>query len=219
MSSRGDYTARVANSVDEVTVSDTPTDNAGGVVVAAGTPATCDTTATITHNAKVSLTPGSVTNICVLVTAEDDTAKMVYTIDVYRERANASDNADLTIFRIDEATGTVNITTGVNTVTAVDTQMVVSSPSTPDVPYRVREVTVVADPSDDGSIVSITPADSDAERSGHQVALAEGVGYGDYRIGAAGGLLGGSKDLQHVGLSHERFDKAIQGRHAEEPVT
>ena len=109
MSSRGDYTARVANSVDEVTVSATPTDNAGGVVVAAGTPETCETTATITHNAKVSLTPGSVTNICVLVTAEDNTAKMAYTIDVYRERANASDNANLTAFRIDEATGTVNI--------------------------------------------------------------------------------------------------------------
>ena len=174
MTSRVDYTARVASSVGEITVSATPTDNAGGVVVEVGTSAKCDNTQTITHNAKVSLTAGAVTNVCVKVTAEDGTA-MVYMIDAYRERASASDNAELTTFRIDEATGTANISTGENTTTLTDTQLDVSSNKTPDVAYRVREVTVVATASDVGSIVSITPADSDDARTGHQVALAEGA--------------------------------------------
>ena len=178
MTSRVDYTTRVANSVGEITVSATPTDNAGGVVVEVGTfptSAECVSTATIaTPNSKVSLTAGSVTNICVKVTAEDDTA-MVYMIGAYRERASASDNTALSTFRIDEATGSVNILTGENTTTPSETQMDVSSNKTPDVAYRVREITVVAEASDVGSIVTIMPADADDARIGHQVELAEGA--------------------------------------------
>ena len=168
------YTARVGNSVDSVTVSATPTDNAGGVLIAVGTPTACNDTISIaTSTPKVSLTAGDEEEICVLVTAEDGAKKKAYSVKAYRERLNPSEDADLTTFSIAETT---NSLTDIDLATTGNqTSISLLANKSPDVPYRVREVTVTVTKADDGAMTTVTPADSNAAKDGHQVALTEGA--------------------------------------------
>ena len=174
MSDTMEYKARVASSVDKVTVSSTPTDNAGGVMIAraTSTDAVCDTGDTpVTTDAITLLAAGNNTNICVNVTAEDGTIKR-YLVQVYRLRTNPSLEDGLTAFTIAEATGTINVTDG--TTTAPETTLDLQETNDPDVAYRVRQVTVVA-AADVGAVVTILPADADTARMGHQVNLSAGA--------------------------------------------
>ena len=114
MSDRMDYNARVGSDVDKVTISYTPTDNAGGVGVAVsatqsnealtdcvgGNITTCDV-----DGMEVTLDgSGSGTIISVEVTSEaggDNTE--TYMITVYRERRNLEPEARLSDFSITDA--------------------------------------------------------------------------------------------------------------------
>lgn len=175
MSDTIEYKARVANDVDEVTVSPTLTDNAGGASVAVSTPGPDGVCSGADNEAasgnKVRLSPGANTTICVITTAEDESPK-TYTITVYRIRANPSDDADLTSFTIAEATGSLDIdgTAPSDPPTTLDLR----SESDPDVVYRIRQVTVVA-MADVGAIVTIMPADANVGMMGHQVNLTAGA--------------------------------------------
>ena len=180
MSDTIEYKARVANSVDKVTVSSTPSDNAGGVGImrATSTDADCSSTGdntAVTTDAISLLTAGNNTNICVNVTAEDGSTKS-YLIQVYRLRVNPSVDDSLSAFTITEATNSVNITTGVSSATPADHTLVLlgDNMNMPDVAYRVRQVTVTAT-ADDGAVVTILPADANTAEPGHQVDLSVGA--------------------------------------------
>ena len=179
MSDTVEYTARVATGVDSVTVSRTLSDNAGGASSAVATSVDNDC-GTDTDNTPVTgdvtLSPaGNNTHICVTATAEDGSTTKSYRITVYRERANLNTDAGLGTFDITEATGSVNITTGVSSTTATDHVLSLLTDSTPDVAYRVRQVTVSAMANDIGAIVTILPADADVGMMGHQVDLTAGA--------------------------------------------
>ena len=172
MSDTIEYKSRVANDVDKVTVSSTPNDNAGGASVAVNPSVDTDCSDDTEHvSGDVSLSAGGNTYICVTATAEDDSTK-TYMITVYRLRANANPDASLNTFTIAEATGTININDG--TITNPADTLVLLDSQGPDVPYRVRQVTVVAT-ADIGAIVTIMPADADPGKMGHQVDLAVGA--------------------------------------------
>ena len=187
MSDREDYDARVGNDVDEVTVSYTPTDNAGGAAVAvvASIDADCATTEDNTAvSGEVSLSAGANTNICVTVTAEDVSTNKVYTITVYRENANRNIDATLTAFVIDD----VNPANGIMPE-AVDGVAGACGPndartecddlatdSMPIVDYRVRTVSITATANDSfGAVVDIvSPADKNPSTARHDIDLTAG---------------------------------------------
>lgn len=181
-----DYKARVTNSVEKTTVSATPTDNSGGAMVEVGTLSSgtdCNQNFTAASKNEVSLTAGANTLICVRVDPEEGAGdnnqnRKNYEVTVYRERANLSDEASLTAFSIVEATGTISDPDGDSNTSGNSIDL--KSVKKPDVVYRVRAVTVTAT-ADVGAIVTITPADADAARAGHQVALTEGA-YTDITV-------------------------------------
>ena len=179
MSDTIEYKARVANAVDEVTVSRILNDNAGGATAAVATSTDADCTDNNEPaSGDVSLNAGENTYICVTATAEDDSTK-TYMITVYRLRANANTDADLTEFTIAEATGTINITDGATFVgTTPDSlptlDLLLEDNEDPDVAYRVRQVTV-GTTADIGAIVTVTPTDADTGEPGHQVDLTAGA--------------------------------------------
>ena len=176
MSDTMGYKARVASSVSEVTVSATANDNAGGVSIARATStdnAICEATDTAVTTAAIPLGgEGTNTNICVNVTAEDGSTIKRYLVQVYRLRINPSADDGLTAFTIAEATGSINITTGVREASTATKDLL--SENDPDVAYVVRQVTVVAT-ADVGAVVTILPADADTSRPGHQVDLSAGA--------------------------------------------
>ena len=102
LSDRMEYTARVGNDVDKVTVSYTPTDNAGGVTVNVSSGATADDPtggcAADDGDDVDLLTAGSNTIISLCVTPETgatpDTNLEVYQITVYRMRSNPSPDTE-----------------------------------------------------------------------------------------------------------------------------
>ena len=176
MSDTIEYRARVANAIDMVTVSRTLNDNAGGATAAAAT-STDDDCSTVDNNedvsGDVSLNAGVNTYICVTATAEDDSTE-TYMITVYRLRANANTDAELTEFTIAEATGTINITDGTETDPETTLDLLLDENVDPDVAYRVRQITVDTT-ADIGAIVTITPTDADTGETGHQVDLTAGA--------------------------------------------
>lgn len=176
MSDITEYKARVASSVNEVTVSSTANDNAGGVGIAlttSGENDICDSGDTAVTTAAITLNgEGNNTNICVNVTAEDTTTSKSYLVQVYRLRTNPSVDDGLSTFTIAEATGSINVSDG--TTTNPTGTLDLKAMNAPDVPYRVRQVTVVA-MGDAGAVVTILPADADTTRMGHQVALSAGA--------------------------------------------
>ena len=123
----------------------------------------------------VSLNAGDNTYICVTATAEDDSTK-TYMITVYRLRANANTDADLTEFTIAEATGTININRWHDNLPRrnIPWTCLLDDNVDPDVVYRVRQVTV-GTTADIGAIVTIMPTDADTGKPGHQVDLTAGA--------------------------------------------
>ena len=179
MSDRVEYTARVASDVTKVTVSRTLSDNAGGAssAVATSIDNDCSTdgdNTAVTGDVNLN-SAGNNTFICVTATAEDGSTNKIYFITVYRERANLNTDAGLATFDITEATGSVNITTGASSTTTTDHVLSLLTDKTPDVAYRVRQVTVTAMANDTGAIVTIMPADADVGTVGHQVDLTAGA--------------------------------------------
>ena len=177
MSDRMEYTARVGNDVDKVTVSYTPTDNAGSVTVNVSITAD-DPTNGCADDAgdEVDLTAGSNTIISLCVTPEAGASPAanleVYQITVYRMRSNPSPETDLTTFEITDASSAPT-TTKFGTDTVAAGALTLSDGDAPDVGYRVRSVTVNAD-ADVGAAVEIMPEDSDNGMMGHQIVLAAG---------------------------------------------
>ena len=111
MSDRMAYNARVGNDVDMVTVSYTPTDNAGGVSVnVSSSTTTADTVGDgcVTETVdEVALTAGSNTIISLCVTPEAGEGPAnadleVYQITVYRENANLNTDAALDDFAVSD---------------------------------------------------------------------------------------------------------------------
>ena len=179
LSDRMEYTARVGNDVDKVTVSYTPTDNAGGVTVNVSSGATADDpTAGCAVDAGDEvdlLIAGSNTIISLCVTPEagatPDTNLEVYQITVYRMRSNPSPDTDLETFEITDASSAPT-STKFGTETAVG-PLTLRDGDAPDVGYRVRSVTVNVG-ADVGAVVEIMPEDSDNGMMGHQIVLAAG---------------------------------------------
>ena len=182
MSDDVDYDVRVGNSVDEVTVMGTPTDNAGGAMVSVGT--STDSCAKVTvdaDNNKVPLPAGAKTTICVQVTPEagntPHTNVKTYMITVYRMRSNPSTNADLSSFMLKDASdapdGTKfgSVDSFVSATSAID----LKTETDPDVGYRIRKVTIETMTDDVGAMASIMPADADPGTPGHQIDLMAGV--------------------------------------------
>ena len=189
------YTARVGSAVGEVTVSSTPTDDAGGVIVAvtatndAATPVPCDGSATTcdVDGMKVTLeSGGSNTIISVAVTPEagagtDNANVKTYMITVYRERSNLNPDATLSAFMIDD----VNPATGVTPVNSADCTFTdVATPtscnlltdSMPIVDYRVRTVSITATATDAGGalVEIVSPADKNPSTPRHDIDLMPG---------------------------------------------
>ena len=81
-----EYSGTVANSVQSVNVTATPTDNTNGATVKI-LPGDADT-ATAAH--EVRLTAGAVTTITMTVTAEDKKSKGIYTVKIYRQNSKLS---------------------------------------------------------------------------------------------------------------------------------
>ena len=177
MSDTVEYTARVATDVAEVTVSRTLSDTAGGAsdAVRTSTDTTCDASDTPVIGDVNLNVAGNNTNICVTVNAEDGSTTKSYLITVYRERANLNTDAGLNIFDITEATGSVNINTGASTDADAEHTLSLLTDNTPDVAYRVRQVTVTATAKDVGAIVTLMPADANVGEPGHQIALTAGA--------------------------------------------
>ena len=178
MSDRMDYKARVGSDVDKVTVSYTPTDNAGGVSVEVSATendgTTCDTTTTCdVDGMEVTLDgSGSQTIISLLVTPEAgaDADPETYMVTVYRERRNLEPEAGLSALTI----------TDINPADpAADPESweLIPNPGQ-DVGYRVRSVVVTATPMDSagGAVATITaPPDNDPTTADHEIVLTAGA--------------------------------------------
>ena len=178
MSDRMDYNARVGSDVDKVTVSYTPTDNAGGVGVAVnatesdGT-TTCDGDNTCdVDRMEVTLDgSGSQTIISLAVTPESGEADdaETYMVTVYRERRNLETEAGLSRLTITDNNPQVEDNVG--------TWELLPNPGQ-DVGYRVRSVVVTATPMDSagGAVATITaPPDNDPTTADHEIALTAGA--------------------------------------------
>ena len=180
LSDRMEYTARVGNDVDKITVSYRPTDNAGGVTVNVSSGATADDpTGGCADDAGDEvdlLTAGSNTIISLCVTpeagADPVTNLEVYQITVYRMRSNPSPDTDLETFEIMDASSAPDATK-FGTETVAMGALTLRDGGAPDVGYRVRSVTVNVD-ADVGAVVEIMPEDSTNGMMGHQIVLAAG---------------------------------------------
>ena len=145
------YTASVANTVTQTTVTATLTDTNASKSI---TPADADDKAT---GHQVTLAVGE-TTVSVTVTAEDGETTQTYTVIVTRAK---STDASLSALSLSEVTLSPAFASGTTTYTA-------------SVGHDVTQTTVAATTSDTNARAAITPADADTETTGHQVALAVG---------------------------------------------
>ncbi len=187
MPDRMEYDARVGTGVGKVTVTAVETDDKGGVTVGVTnqgtTPATAGSACPADAGDEVTLNAaGTETIIHVCVTPENQTAgdTKVYAITVYRERSNLNDDADLSVFRIDD----VNVATGVTAAAGEacgpnDARVACNllTDSMPIVDYRVRTVSVVATASDmvGATVEVVSPADKNPATERHDIDLAPGA--------------------------------------------
>ena len=132
-----EYSVKVANSIDQVTV--TPTKSHVGAVVSIS-PADADGS-TSSHQVRPSA--GSAVNVTVNVTAEDTSIRRTYTVKVYRERS--SRRTVNTLSGLSLSVGTLSPAFS-STVTSYDAR----------VGSNVSEVTVNATPTDNAGGVGIT---------------------------------------------------------------
>ena len=144
------YTASVANSVTETTV--TPT-------AAAGATYEVKLNGVVDQDGVVALAVGTGNVITVVVTAQDGMATQTYTVTV--TRAGSSD-ASLSALSLSGVTLSPAFASGMTAYTA-------------SVANSVTETTVTATSSDANASVEVTPEDADDGTSGDQVALAVGV--------------------------------------------
>ena len=179
MSDRLEYNARVGSDVDKVTVSYTPTDNAGGVSAAVtatdsgDTPTACGegTTTCAVSEMEVTLEgAGSKTIISVAVSPESgDADDKTYMITVYRERPNLETDSTLSAFSVMDDNPV--------TVETAQTWQLLNDPDQ-DVGYRVRSVVVMVMPTDSagGAVATITaPPDKDPNTALHEIDLTAGA--------------------------------------------
>ena len=197
-SARMEYEARVGGDVREVTVSYTPTDNAGGVAVgvtnAGTTAATAGQACPADAGDEVALgAPGTETIIHVCVTPENETTAdtKVYAITVYRERTNLNTDATLSAFAITDVNPAPDTDIDPD-ATVVDGQREALACGTnaarvacnllPDgdpmaiVEYRVRTVSITATATDAGGAVVeiLSPADKNPDTARHDIDLMAG---------------------------------------------
>ena len=187
MSDRMAYDARVGSDVGMVTVSSTPTDDAGGVMVTVTNGTDNEATAgtdcpTSGVGDEVTLGAGGTNTLihaCVTPENGEATDIKVYAITVYRENANRNIDADLTAFAISD----VNVATGVSPSTGEacgpDGTRVACNlleNSMPIVNYLVRTVSIDTTASDAlGAVVEIvSPADKNPSTARHDIDLAAG---------------------------------------------
>ena len=172
-SSETKYTARVPNNIDHATVTSTLSDQAGGAEAARTVPDPSEGETPDSRDAsgdQVELAAGAETTITVMVTAEDGSAKD-YTVDVYRENYEKSDDQTLSALTVHQG----NATTGTEvTLTPSLSEDANASMRTGSVPNTVSSVTVAATATDTGAMRSITPADASGSM-GHQVNLIAGA--------------------------------------------
>ena len=182
MSDRMAYDARVATDVDKVSVSYTPTDNAGGVNVMVTALDDANTSLAVSDDEVTLAAAGGTATITLAVTAEDSSSES-YTIAVYRENTNRNIDATLTAFSIQD----------VNPVSAADSDnngiaeacgpndaRVMCDLDADSMPiivdYRVRTVSIIATANDQlGAVVDIvSPADKNPSTPRHDIDLTAG---------------------------------------------
>ena len=135
-----EYTGRVANEVNVVTVT-TVTNNPDAN--ASVSPGDADST---TEGHQVALRAGQNTRITISVLAENRIARQTYTVMVYRDRSTRSDNANLSVLRLAES----GLSPGFSSATTTYNARVA---------YDVAEVNVTATASDVGAVsVAVTSA-------------------------------------------------------------
>ena len=164
------YNARVTG--EEVTVSYRLSDTAGGASVGtitaastgAGTPAVDGMDVTLANEA-------TVTTITVPVTAEDGTGRD-YSIAVYRVRANP--NIDATLSDLDITAIAAAGTDGEDTISTDITFVSATTEYKTRVLTNVEMLTVTADATDDGAVVTL-PRDQNGNEPGNQVFLRKGA--------------------------------------------
>ena len=136
-----EYTARVANSVNVVTVTASTNNEDATLRIR---PGGSDTPTMDTQN--VALPAGRHTTITVKVTAEDRRTTETYTITVYRDRSAQSDNANLSALSLDGVSLSPRFSSG---TTAYNAR----------VRYDVTTVTVAATAADIGALPPDVTAD------------------------------------------------------------
>ena len=204
LSDRTEYNARVGGDVDKVTVSYTPTDNAGGASVAVSSAATADAVdngCEADAGDDVTLgSPGSeiIVSLCVTPEAgvgQNNTNLEVYEITVYRENTNRNIDATLSpadgqgFAIIDDNPSGVVYTEDNDEVTAsvyrggqIDHDggqrdyWNLEDGGVEDVHYRVRSVIVSAMPTDSAGAVAtiVSPPDNDPATADHEINLTAG---------------------------------------------
>ena len=179
------YTARVAENIDETTVMFAA--NHVGAVATVTAPADADDDA---DGIQVALVRGVETTITVTVNSEEATApaaaavvttgpgqnQKAYTITVYRSNISKSDDNNLIALELN-----YGVDNGTNLFTTGGEGLGTFAAAMKSYTGRIASdgpsvVTVVATKMDDGAMVGdITPADVDADTSGHQVELRKGT--------------------------------------------
>ena len=157
--SKTDYKIRLANSVDEITI----------VAETAVVGATSDFNTEVPDDdpaadgRQVFLNAGLSRVFTITVTAENGIEKKEYKVELYRERATLSDNANLASLTLD-----AGVWTPTYSPSKTDYRVVVGS--------GVGSVTVSAKAADvGGADVDIMPADTDSNVAGDQVSLTVGA--------------------------------------------
>ena len=138
-----EYTARVVNSINVVTITATTTNNPAATRTIS--PGDADTTDDANGH-QVALRAGQKTRITVRVLAEDRSTRQTYTVTVYRERSTRSDNATLSALSLDGVSLSPRFSSGTITYDArvrYDVKTVTVEYTAADIGALVPEVTVL----------------------------------------------------------------------------
>ena len=138
-----EYTARVENSVNVVTVTTVTNNEDASRTIS---PGDADRSTPLTH--EVALRSGQNTRITVTVLAEDRSTRQTYTIMVYRDRSTRSDNANLRALSLEG----LSLSPGFSSATTAYNARV---------RYDVTTVTVAAAAADIGALVPVVTAAGD----------------------------------------------------------
>ena len=179
------YTASVANTVAEVTVTPTKSDTNATIEYLDASDMTLDDANTTDTGHQVAVAEGD-TVIKVKVTAEDGNATQTYMVTVTRAAAVASTDATLSDLVVNDGNMDLTLTPGFASSTIAYMASVATA---------VTEVTVTPTPNDSGATIEyldatshVTLTDADTGVTGQQVAVAVGDTIIQVKVTAADGV-------------------------------